>query len=97
MLTTLPPPGIPTEPQGGNHTRAFARSAASPEAHVACLNVSKTLAAVGVRVLVDDAYFAEVRMRIRNIMTRCLTLRILLQVRKTFEDDLRLREAERGR
>lgn len=68
--------GIPTEPQGGNHTRAFARSAASPEAHVVCLNVSKTLAAVGVRVLVDDAYFAEVR--------------------KTFEDDLRLREAERG-
>lgn len=52
--------GIPTEFQGGNHTRAFTKSAASPEGHVACLNVSKTLAATGVRVLTDDGFFHEV-------------------------------------
>ncbi|EKM56702.1 uncharacterized protein PHACADRAFT_183302 [Phanerochaete carnosa HHB-10118-sp] len=66
--------GIPTELQGGNHTRAFAQSAASPEGHVACLNVSKALAATGVRVLTDGDFFN--------------------QVRKTFEEDCRLREAQ---
>ncbi|KAI0826199.1 aminoacylase 1-like protein 2 [Irpex lacteus] len=52
---------IPTEPHGGNHTRAFAKSAASPESHAATLNVSRALAAVGVRVLTDDAFFSEVK------------------------------------
>ncbi|KAJ3536792.1 hypothetical protein NM688_g6789 [Phlebia brevispora] len=53
--------GIPTEEHGGNHTRAFTKAATTPEAHTACLNVSKSLAAVGVRVLTDDAFFTEVR------------------------------------
>ena len=51
--------GIPTEPQGGNHTRAFTKSAASPEGHIATLNISKALAATGVRVVTDDQFFAE--------------------------------------
>lgn len=45
---------IPTEPNGGNHTKEFALSAASKEAHVACLNISKVLALTGLRVLADD-------------------------------------------
>jgi len=45
---------IPIEPNGGNHTKAFTLSAASKEAHIACLNVSKALALTGLRVLVDD-------------------------------------------
>ncbi|KAI0689751.1 aminoacylase 1-like protein 2 [Cytidiella melzeri] len=52
---------IPTEEGGTNHTRAFAKSAATPEAHKACLNISKALAAVGVRVLTDDEFFAKVK------------------------------------
>ncbi|KAI0090619.1 hypothetical protein BDY19DRAFT_722729 [Irpex rosettiformis] len=51
---------IPTEERGTNHTHAFAKSAATPEAHNACLNTSKALAAVGVRVLTDDGFFDEV-------------------------------------
>jgi hypothetical protein len=51
---------IPTEPQGGNHTRSFAKSAASPESHAVTLNVAKALAAVGMRVLTDDTFFQEV-------------------------------------
>lgn len=53
--------GIPTEVNGGNHTRAFAAAARTPEAHRACFNVAKSLAAVGIRVLTDDAYLEHVR------------------------------------
>ncbi len=53
-------PGIPTEINGGNHTRQFASAARGTEAHYAWLNVSKALAAVGVRVLTDDEYFTHV-------------------------------------
>ncbi|KAJ7084014.1 hypothetical protein B0H15DRAFT_849748 [Mycena belliarum] len=52
---------IPTVLDGGNHTSAFATAAATPEAHAACLDVSKALAAVGVRVVIDDAFFAQVK------------------------------------
>ncbi|KAJ7704398.1 hypothetical protein B0H17DRAFT_1193643 [Mycena rosella] len=52
---------IPTVPDGGNHTPGFTKAAATPQAHAACLDVSKALAAVGVRVIIDDAFFAEVR------------------------------------
>ncbi|EDR10597.1 uncharacterized protein LACBIDRAFT_317213 [Laccaria bicolor S238N-H82] len=52
---------IPTEVNGGNHTPAFARAAATIEAHNACLDVSKALAATGVRVLADDEFFAKVQ------------------------------------
>ena len=54
------PTGIPTKPNGGNHTREFAASAATVEAHKATLNVSKALAAVSVRLLTDEDFLNEV-------------------------------------
>ena len=51
---------IPTAPNGGNHTPEFTKAARSPEALKACLNISKALAATGVRVLTDDGFFKEV-------------------------------------
>ena len=51
---------IPTVFDGGNHTRSFAKAAATTKAHYACLDVSKALAATGVRVLTDDTFFEEV-------------------------------------
>jgi len=53
--------GIPTVPNGGNHTAAFTQSAATVEAHKACLNISKALAATGLRVLDDAEFFAKVK------------------------------------
>ncbi|EMD37090.1 hypothetical protein CERSUDRAFT_114992 [Gelatoporia subvermispora B] len=53
--------GIPTEKDGGNHTPAFTSAAKTIEAHNATLDVSKTLAAIGVRILADDQFFAKVR------------------------------------
>ncbi|TFK31808.1 hypothetical protein BDQ12DRAFT_693525 [Crucibulum laeve] len=52
---------IPTINDGGNHTPGFEQSAATIAAHNACLDVSKALAATGVRVLIDDKFFAEVK------------------------------------
>lgn len=52
---------IPTVVDGGNHTREFAASAATVEAHYATLDVSKALAAAALRVLTDDKFFSEVR------------------------------------
>jgi len=51
---------IPSVLDGGNHTRSFAEAAATIKAHYACLDVSKALAGTGVRVLIDDKFFAEV-------------------------------------
>jgi len=51
---------IPTIKDGGNHTPHFTKAAATVEAHYACLDISKALAATGVRVLIDDEFFAEV-------------------------------------
>jgi len=61
LQKTQHPTAIPTEVNGGNHTPAFAKAAATIEAHNACLDVSKALAATGVRVLADDEFFAKVR------------------------------------
>ena len=52
--------GIPTQPNGGVHTPAFTDSAATAEAHQATLNVSKSLAAVSMRLLTDEAFLNEV-------------------------------------
>uniref|UniRef100_A0A8H7XUH5 Peptidase M20 domain-containing protein 2 n=1 Tax=Psilocybe cubensis TaxID=181762 RepID=A0A8H7XUH5_PSICU len=52
---------IPTIVDGGNHTPGFTKSAATIEAHNACLDVSKALAATGVRVLIDDDFFSKVQ------------------------------------
>ena len=51
---------IPTTEGGANHTPEFTKSAATPEAHRATLQVAKGLSAVGFRVLADNAFFAEV-------------------------------------
>jgi hypothetical protein len=53
---------------GGNHTPAFADAARTPEAHKACMTVTKGLAMTGFRLLDDDAFFKRVSpMCIRNI------------------------------
>ncbi|KAG6848198.1 hypothetical protein H0H93_002498 [Arthromyces matolae] len=54
-------PAIPTIENGGNHTAGFEKSAASLEAHYACLDVTKALAATGVRVLIDDEFLEKVK------------------------------------
>lgn len=45
---------------GGNHTSAFAEAARTIEAHKACLNVSKALAGLGIRVLTDEEFVKKV-------------------------------------
>ncbi|KAG6853039.1 hypothetical protein C0991_007332 [Blastosporella zonata] len=52
---------IPTVEGGGNHTSGFEQSAATIEAHYACLDVTKALAAAGIRVLIDDEFLAKVK------------------------------------
>ncbi|KAI9458998.1 hypothetical protein HD554DRAFT_2138142 [Boletus coccyginus] len=51
---------IPTVPGGGNHTREFAAAAATDTAHEACYTASKALAHVGMRVITDEEFFAQV-------------------------------------
>ena len=53
-------PAIPTEPNGGNHTPSFARSARTDVAHAATMVITKGLALVGYRLLADDVFFAKV-------------------------------------
>ncbi|KAJ3520990.1 hypothetical protein NMY22_g12501 [Coprinellus aureogranulatus] len=52
---------IPTSPNGGNHTPAFAQAAATQEAHDAMLTITKGLALLGYRVLSDPQFLSEVR------------------------------------
>ncbi|KAJ7337411.1 hypothetical protein DFH08DRAFT_876765 [Mycena albidolilacea] len=52
---------IPTIVDGGNHTPGFEKAAATEAAHYACLDVSKALAATGVRVVIDDHFYAQVK------------------------------------
>ena len=47
-------------PGGGNHTREFTAAAATDTAHEACYTVSKALAHVGMRVITDEAFLAQV-------------------------------------
>ncbi|KAG6380178.1 hypothetical protein JVT61DRAFT_8267 [Boletus reticuloceps] len=53
---------IPTVPKGGNHTKEFAAAAATDTAHEACYTVSKALAHVGMRVITDKAFLAQVKL-----------------------------------
>ncbi|KAL4076891.1 hypothetical protein V8B97DRAFT_1515166 [Scleroderma yunnanense] len=53
---------IPTIPEGGNHTPAFTEAAGTETAHEVCLNVSKALAAVGMRALTDEAFLTKVKL-----------------------------------
>ncbi|PPQ64776.1 hypothetical protein CVT24_007862 [Panaeolus cyanescens] len=52
---------IPTEPNGGNHTAAFAKAAKTEAAHEATMIVTKALALTGYRVLSDSDFFHKVR------------------------------------
>ena len=52
--------GIPTMPGGGNHTKQFAHSARTEEAHEATMLVAKALALTGIKVIMDDSLFNEV-------------------------------------
>ncbi|KAF5384097.1 hypothetical protein D9615_003262 [Tricholomella constricta] len=52
---------IPTIKDGGNHTPGFTKSAATMQAHYACLDITKALAATGMRVLIDDEFLAKVK------------------------------------
>lgn len=58
---TSPPKVIPTQPDGGNHTKLFADAAATKEAHEATLPIMKALAITGSRVLTDESFVAQVR------------------------------------
>jgi len=52
---------IPTQPNGGNHTKLFADSAATQEAHGVTLLVTKALAITGSRILTDELFVARVK------------------------------------
>lgn len=43
-------------PDGSNHTPAFADAARTPEAHKACMAVTKALAITSLRLLQDDDF-----------------------------------------
>lgn len=58
---------IPTEDNGGNHTPGFTKAARTLEAHKACLNVSKALAGLGVKVLTD----ADFTKKVSNLGLSC--------------------------
>ncbi|PPR01776.1 hypothetical protein CVT26_013177 [Gymnopilus dilepis] len=51
---------IPTVPNGGNHTPAFATAARSQAAHAATMTITKGLALTAYRVLTDDDFFRKV-------------------------------------
>lgn len=59
---TLKNSGIPTEPNGRNHsTPAFSNAAAMQETHAnAMLNAAKALTFASVSTLDDDKFYAEV-------------------------------------
>lgn len=57
---------IPTEPQGGNHTAAFAKAAISEAAHSATMAITKGLALTGYHVLTDSAFFNKVKASFEN-------------------------------
>jgi len=52
---------IPTEPNGGNHTALFTKSARTKEAHAQVIKVIKGLAHTGLRVIDDDKFFKEAK------------------------------------
>jgi len=61
-LSNRPGPiqAIPTQPNGGNHSPAFADSARTTEAHKACMITTKALACIGFRVLEDEDFSKRV-------------------------------------
>ncbi|KAF9240695.1 hypothetical protein BU15DRAFT_45593 [Melanogaster broomeanus] len=63
---------IPTQPNGGNHTPAFAVSARSTDAHKACMTVTKGLAWTGFRVIADDRFYEQVSAASRQTVRHSL-------------------------
>ncbi|TBU24297.1 aminoacylase 1-like protein 2 [Dichomitus squalens] len=60
VLPSLHPSfAIPTK--GSNHTPEFTEAAATKESHQACINMSITLSAIGLRLLTDDAFAEKVK------------------------------------
>jgi hypothetical protein len=51
---------IPTEENGGNHTPAFTKAAATMKAHKATLNIASALALTGVKVAAEDNFYKSV-------------------------------------
>ncbi|KAJ2918695.1 hypothetical protein MD484_g1782, partial [Candolleomyces efflorescens] len=56
---------IPTVPNGGNHTPAFAKAAATQEAHDAMLLITQGLAVTAYRVLADAQFLLEIQAEFR--------------------------------
>ncbi|KAF8966342.1 hypothetical protein BDZ97DRAFT_1917719 [Flammula alnicola] len=52
---------IPTVPNGGNHTPAFAKAARTEAAHEATMVITKGLALTGYRILTDAEFFSRVQ------------------------------------
>lgn len=58
---------IPTEPNGGNHSPSFAKSARTEAAHAATMVVTKGLALLSYHILCDDVFFAKVSWKARPV------------------------------
>ncbi|THV05540.1 hypothetical protein K435DRAFT_647027 [Dendrothele bispora CBS 962.96] len=52
---------IPTSPNGGNHTPAFEKAAATSEAHAAAMRITCGLANIAFLGLKDDEFYSQVR------------------------------------
>ncbi|KAH9479424.1 Peptidase M20 domain-containing protein 2 [Psilocybe cubensis] len=61
LLVLMKHAAIPTEPNGGNHTAAFAKAAGTEAAHTATIAITKSLALTGYRVLTDTTFFNRVQ------------------------------------
>ena len=84
---------IPTIKDGGNHTLEFAKAAATTEAHYACLDVSKALAATGMRVVTDEEFLARVcPFETGQEHGLLMSILFVVQVKKTFEEDKQQRD-----
>jgi hypothetical protein len=60
---------IPTVDGGGNHTKEFAASARTKEAHVITIAVTKSIAVTGLRILADAEFCAKVSLLNRRVLT----------------------------
>lgn len=63
---------IPTEPNGGNHSPEFEKSARSEAAHEATMVITRGLALLGFRVLTDEVFFAKVKGAINGSVNRLI-------------------------
>ncbi|KAG6834484.1 hypothetical protein H0H93_009393 [Arthromyces matolae] len=83
-------PAIPTVKDGGNHTIQFTEAASTPVAHSACLDVTKALAATGVRVLIDDEFIAKVNAKY-SVFPDTIS-DASLQAKKAYDEDVEIQK-----